>query len=397
MTLKSRRPPYVMPSYSLTGDLLAYLHCGLQYRYHNRGALPPSTPVQLWFGEFIHGVMEESYLWWKSAGDAFPWAWKDKIHEIEEYVDRYRLRPKGLLPPPNLYDPTGQAELLASRRAVEAINTWGPHLFPLIQSPEVKLKGIRPLTPPSIRPRADYYEIQGIADVIGTVNILKADRGNELVSALDAQLGDLSRFGDEYEILVDYKGMRRPKLADPTWKQFEWQLRTYAWLRSAQPDAKPVAAGVILFLNELVPSADDIESLLEEAPMLGPPLTDVSPGPKDLSKLRAWSRKKTSTNLASRYPLVDLSLAFRRSRSLRIIPIDSATTDPSLEAFDRVVWQIEAAVDGEMSGQPISSQWEKVFLDPAYGNQRPGVQTCTACDFKSYCPMSAQKGNPIAP
>lgn len=376
--LSKRGEPYIIPEYSLTGDLLAYLNCGLQYRYYNRASLPPSTPVQLWFGEFIHAVLEEAYRQWmeNETFRSFPWDWVEKVRPIEMTIHR-RLATRGLLPSPGLFCPysageTGGAcpddnhphKLLASSRAEQAINVWGPHLFPLITAAEVRLRGTRSM-PTLKESRSDYYGITGVVDVIASVAIRNAPPDNLILRYLEPLIGNAG--DEEYEIIIDYKGMRRPARDDPRWKYHRWQVLTYAWLRSCQTDSRPVKAGVIFYLNELYPSAEDILRLRDE---VLESRTDVLPEHSDLQALREWRPG---------HPLPPLSSSFRVTRSILPVPTEPQALEESLREFDSVVQEIESSVLMEKRGTPVKSCWRTEFRE----------ETCTACDFKTFCPTVA--------
>jgi hypothetical protein len=396
MTLSVRPTPYIIPSYSLTGDLLAYLRCGLQYRYHHRGALPPSKPVQLWFGEFIHGVMEEAYRQWGSSPR--PFSWDDGVLLLIEDLIIRRLGARGIWPRnPAICDlrarrSGGPVDDLAHRRARAAINVWGPHLFPLIAQAEVRLKGIRSMPNTAAGARADYYEVQGIVDVLTSVELAVARADNRLLVALQADqtvsksLGQViaqssGAIGPVCEVIVDYKGMRRPNTGDPTWQYLGWQILTYAWLREQQPGAAPVVGGVLLFLNELEPSRDDMEQLWDEVLGRNAPRTDTVPLGADLAALRAWNPHRRQSAPPA------LSLEYRIARSIRVVPVTALDKQRSLTEFDRTVTEIEMSVVQERGGRSLTTCWQANSVD----------QTCAACDFRTYCPSSPRQGAPLAP
>ena len=389
MSLSVRTPEYKIPEYSLTGDLLAYMNCGLQYRYHNRGSLPPSLPVQLWFGEFVHGLMGESYLEWSEIDERqeFPWGWEEVIRPIELRISR-RLKSQGLNPAPRVFcpyesdydrsglclDPNHPHKLIASQRADEAINTWGRYLFPLIDEPEVKLKGIRNM--PSYIPdisRSNYYGITGIIDVLSSVNIESAQTDNLILRYLDQNhvISDMieSLEDTEYEIIIDYKGTRRPSTDDPMWDAHNWQILTYAWLRRQQPNSRRIISGIIFYLNELAPSRTDLNRLRRE---IEDGITDIIPEQEDLEALFRWAGSGEPP---------EISRDLRTSRSIRVIPTDDASILNSLNRFDNVVNNIENCVLEEMRGNGILGSWNPV----------PRRRTCTACDFKTFCTNPAPR------
>ena len=390
--ITSKTPRSIIPEYSLTGDLLSYLKCPLQYRYYNRAALPPSTPVQLWFGEFIHGIMEESYKRWNNTPDQyhrFPWDWLTDIRPIELSIDR-RLKARGLSPPPHNFCPYNEAytrnglcgdsnhphKLLASERACEAINTWGQHLFPLVDKVEEKLKSTRNIEnyDPRIH-RSRYYSITGIVDVISSVKINKAPEGNLILHYVH-QHPEIQHVIDEqgleeYEIIIDYKGMRRPPLPDGSnldWNYHKWQILTYAWLRSRNPEAKPVVAGILFYLNELAYSVEGMQEFQQE---INDGSTDILPTGVDKQSIIKWATHKRKDK--NRIP--DLSRQLKEKRSIRIIPVHRYDIDDSLNEFNEIVNRIEDAVIREKAGSGLNECWAP----------NPVVKTCTACDFKYFC------------
>ncbi len=369
MPIKSRPIQSEMPQYSLSGDLLAYLNCATQYRFNNKGSLPPSTPVQQWFGEFIHGVMEEGCLHYKEGLLKFPCS--------PEYVQKLcvdvanRLRAKGLFATKIFaFDDTPKKKAMdyqANKRAFAAINMLGPSLFPLITGNEVRLNGMRDM--PDYDPdlsRNKHYTVTGVADVVSHVN-LESDKDNMIVKYLmsDDKVRTMIESNREFEIIIDYKGMDRPDLRseeDKTWDYHAWQVQTYMWLRQKQVEAEgsdvPVIAGILLYLNELLPSDETLTKMKEQ---IAQGKTDVIPDKIDAGYLKNGQMGSNK---------------YRMDRCFRIIPYDEAMLKTSLEEFDGVVAEIESKViDETRSSGDVMSHW-----GGTYKRER-----CTACDMKSFC------------
>jgi len=379
-----RRPSiYALPSYSLTGDLLGFLRCGLQYRYTRIGNLPSTRPVQLWFGQFIHGVLEESFRRFDTARkagtiDLPPWT-DARIAEICDLL-KARLAAQGIYP----YDAT--LEDLGDKRAKRAINELGPELFPLIRRAEVRLTGARAL-PTSKIPKqyqfreADRYEMVGVIDVISSVELQNPlVQNNRFVKAILAGLP--STPPNAFEVIVDYKGMRRPpvKAAGQTslWEIYGWQVQTYGELRRRQDDSLQVTAGLIIYLNELFHTRTDFDLLRKE---IKDNTTDIKPAPGSKAEqlILGWSKGQDPP---------ELPFEFRLERALRVEPIDKASVDKALVQFDEVVAKIETCRGKELGNGKILSTWDKNSSDDS---------TCAACDSRTFCPEFKKETSPRLP
>lgn len=372
--LEVRRTAEVVPNYSLTGDLLSYMRCGLQYRYQSGSSLPPSRPVQMWFGEFIHGVMEIAYRLWNTTAPPFPWPCtvtefaKDAptgraMHDIGAIGD---LVEASL----SVVGKSARSSTLrnsAYRRAERAVNELGPALFPLIESAEEKVIGTRDIKmPPGRAARGSMYELHGVMDVLSSISEKQAEDG----FLRDAVLQCVGGIESQADVIVDYKGSRRPPTDHDYWKHGDWQLQMYAWLRSKQPGARPVVAGVLLYINELDPSSGDVQALQTDVKK---GRTDVvpDPGSPDGYQLRAWRPEAAHPNF---------SREFRRARMMRVVKITPESQQEALRAFDDVVMDIETSVSKEASTGRIPGNWKPCGDEP----------TCAACDFRHFCPSPAE-------
>jgi hypothetical protein len=373
MVLKRKRDKEIVPQYSLTGDLLSYLRCGLQYRYHNGSSLPPSRPVQLWFGEFIHGVMENAFRIWSASASAFPWPCNPTLphqnpppgrtaNDIGTIGDTVEATLRAQGKNPRSFDVRDNAYVRAER----AVNELGPHLFPLISVAEEKVIGTRPI-PPSPPgqppPRSALYELHGIIDVLTNVQLGAAPTTNAIRQAVQAACPGCA---GNYEVIVDYKGSRRPASNHSYWQQHDWQVQTYAWLRTRQPNSLPVAAGVLLYVNELAPVRGDLVEM-KNAIALGN--ADVVParGSPDAYQLNAWQPGNA---------IPQFSLAFRLARAIRVIPVSVASQTAAAAQFDNVVSNIELCVAAEAAAGNIIQHWQSCG----------DAESCAACDFRHFCP-----------
>jgi len=70
MELPIKPPDRVVPEYSLTGDLLSYRRCAMQYRYYNGSAFAAVPPGPDVVRQFIHGVLEGAFGMWRGEPGA---------------------------------------------------------------------------------------------------------------------------------------------------------------------------------------------------------------------------------------------------------------------------------------------------------------------------------------
>jgi hypothetical protein len=301
--------------------------------------------------------MEEAYPRFSvSRQNPPPWT----ASEIEAIVDRIKRRLDARGPPARSRD----LEKLGRNRAERAINLLGPHLLPLISRAEVRLSGARPidiaLMPAEWRQHRllDRYELVGIVDMLSHIELAREGAENWFVAEVTSKVASPPQ---EFEVIVDYKGMRRPAVESRKGRlglsTYESQLQNYAYLRERQRAGAPVVAGVLIFLNELLPTAADLQAWRSE--------TEAGVADLPIPFGARWRRAQEVPD--------DMKLR----RAIHLTAVTPESRDRALQRFDSIVRNIEARRALEAAGRPISEAGVPNPEDKA---------TCDACDERASCP-----------
>jgi hypothetical protein len=133
-------------------------------------------------------------------------------------------------------------------------------------------------------------------------------------------------------------------------------------------DGPPVAAGVLLFLNELHPTLTDIETWRRETQE---GVTDIVHNPEWKSAELIPEDKKIE-------------------RMIHVTAVTPESRQRALSEFDNVVRKIEICRGEEANGKNLFEAWPGNSEDKA---------TCDACDANTFCPSlkgkTSSKSTPI--
>ena len=399
LSIPEKKPSYHIPEFSFTGDFLSFLRCPLQYRYWNKGRWNPTREVQLWFGEFIHKVMHKAYQYWIDTGkriDPSSWDWLKEIRPLEEEAF-IELRSRGvnyngrIFCPytPNYYpyhsrdclsnNATQPHQLKASENAEAAIKYVGPLIFPFIRDLEVKLRGLEQFPSSS-----QQFFVVGIVDVLSAVEVYRGSPTPALLIYLRNSGIDFSDVEeDEFEIIIDYKAMRRPPTnsnnpdSQQNINEFEahqLQLEYYSYLRAKQQYANPVRVGIVIYLNEFNPKKEDLFKLYEETRNNSTDIP-VPPDSKTMERLEKWIEDGKPDDSIKKI----LDRQFKLDRGLRIIPINNP--NKTRKDVKNLAKQIQEHIDKERRSQTIQSVWSGRFKE----------ETCVACSYRYFCPQIRKK------
>lgn len=446
--LKKRENNSEMKTYSIVGDLISYLRCPKAYRLIQLGNLIPSRPSQLWYGNFMHGILQELFYLYKNnipippplrpsccGLDDIPikkfqdidyFEIKDEIvahckRECENKRCLYRI----------CYDVISKlsAQKIFARsiplvqnaifRVFILLNEFGTDLLSLITAPEVPLKGIRhyngvPLNPSKFSSFSDYkkeviYEVKGIVDVLTQFNIKsqisKGIQKRNIIIDILAQnyfpeiFNRKEKTTDEEFIKKIYPEFLR-KIEGKYPNGFEIIID---YKGQSRPSYKKSNSDWLKHEWQIRTYKWLREEQQHDIPIIGGILmyiNEFAPSNKDLKILIKESQNKSTDIFLCKKEIDSLKgkgslqkylgneyKEFRRNRVIRYIDLtDNEETEKSLEKFDKTVLEIEASLE-------IEKNYGKMDIWTEDGDET----TCRTCDFRYHRIRDGKKIVPRAP
>ncbi|MHA1280961.1 MAG: PD-(D/E)XK nuclease family protein [Promethearchaeota archaeon] len=433
--LKKKEIYEELKSYSIVGDLISYLRCPHAYRKIKIGNLIPSRPSQLWFGNFVHSVMEQLFYLYQK-GILIPIPLKPvclKNREIEQNVkniddidyfdllDDIKKCQNNCIEKKCLYKIcydviaklAAQQIYARSRIMVKnaifrinlLLNEIGTQLFPLIKAAEIPLKGIRtyegkPLNEDKFKklnkPKSIFYEIHGIVDVITQFKI------DELKNIKNNNSLNFPR-----NIILERVGLELyPELSNET---ISYQNFLEVLIKRLNNDFPNGFEIILDYKGQIRPETTEEsdwekhdwqiktykwlrEQQLQEMPVIAGILFYINeffPSKKDLKNIIKSSEiNNTDIPLPKEYikilkeskynPQVyieKIPAEIRYNRSIRIIDLrDKNNIKKAIEKYDRTVLEIQLCQNIEKL-QGTLDIWE----------QKGDNQMCGTCDFRYIC------------
>lgn len=230
-------------------------------------------------------------------------------------------------------------------QAKAVINAFGAVVFPLIQEASIRVKSARLIPqyrfPYAWRAKAsNWYEIAAPTDIITSKQINRPLPECEMLQTL-IRTALPRHLPSQFEIVVACLARRRPRFqgndafdTDSDWNVDTCCLHCLAYLRQQQNRRYPVIAAMVIYLEELWPTLDALDILLDE---INRQSTDIVPLPGSaLEKgLQGWGKIPKGIRHRANRPY--LPLEFSLNRAVRVYPLTGPTIKKAMKAIDDMV------------------------------------------------------------
>ena len=336
-----------MHELSMSGDLMTFRQCPLQYRCYNVLGLPRSNKDPLWNSEFICELEREAYHQWRSTGRKI----KDRqsIGLMSRQVDGF-LRSQGMRPHPKTYedDVEGISGKLMNLRAHETVCFLMDHLFPLVTENDAVFRYCDDRMP---------FSMTGSAGVMDGNTILNAESSNVLAQIIKQSVESLS---SDSKVIFEIRGTERPLQEDEGSNKDSHTTYIHALMgmrMSDNDEAGRIAAGVILYLNELRLSKRARKALYA--------YLEDSDDDDDIDILLELEDGEQP------------SIESRMRRCIRVVPYDSVSSRKAINDMSRIGMEIiRAHQSDEEDPSAVRSHWEPGNYDE---------RRCKECDLALSC------------